>query len=166
MGKLLIVYYSWSNGNTRNIAERLQKETGADIAKIETVKPYEGSYQDVVDQGKREVDCGFQLEIKPLLYSIADYDVIAVGTPTWWYTMTPAVLTYLNSQDWNGKTVIPFMTNGGWPGHVIKDMEKACKGAKLACEMQVQFDSSGGDYLETPERDILQWIKNVKNLCK
>lgn len=66
MGKLLIVYYSWSNGNTRNIAERLQKETGADIAKIETVKPYEGSYQDVVDQGKREVDCGFQPEIKSM----------------------------------------------------------------------------------------------------
>ena len=49
---------------------------------------------------------------------------------------------------------------------MIKDMEKACKDAKLACEMQIQFDSSGGDYLETPERDILQWIKNVKNLCK
>ena len=50
--KILIVYYSWSNGNTERIAEMLQKATGADLAKIETVKPYEGSYQDKVNQGK------------------------------------------------------------------------------------------------------------------
>ena len=127
MKKILIVYYSWSNGNTEKIAQMLQKATGADLAKIETFKPYEGSYQDVVDQGKREADSGFQPEIKPLPYSAVDYDVIAVGTPTWWYTMAPAVLTYLNSQDWNGKIVVPFMTNAGWPGHVIRDMKKPAR---------------------------------------
>ena len=66
MKKLLIVYYSWSNGNTRNIAKRLQKATGADIAEIKTVVPYAGSHQDVVDQGQREVESGFQPEIEPL----------------------------------------------------------------------------------------------------
>ena len=25
--------------------------------------------------------------VKPLLYPAADYDVIAIGTPTWWYIM-------------------------------------------------------------------------------
>ena len=44
--------------------------------------------------------------------------------PTWWYTMAPAVLTFLTTNDFTGKTVIPFMTNGGWPGHVIKDMKE------------------------------------------
>ncbi len=166
MKKMLIVYYSWSNGNTEKIAEMLQKATGADIVKIETVKPYEGSYQDVVDQGKSEADSGFQPEIKPLPYSAADYDVIAVGTPTWWYTMAPAVLTYLNSQDWNGKTIVPFMTNAGWPGHVIKDMQNACKGAKSVCEMQIQFDSSGGDCMETPNAKVEEWIESVRQFCK
>lgn len=51
MMKMLIVYYSWSNGNTAKVAEQLQRATGADIARIETVKPYEGSYMEVVDQG-------------------------------------------------------------------------------------------------------------------
>ena len=166
MKKMLIVYYSWSNGNTEKIAKMLQKATGADIAKIETVKPYEGSYQDVVEQGKQEVDSGFQPKIKPLPYSVADYDVIAIGTPTWWYTMAPAVLTCLNSQNWNGKIVVPFMTNGGWPGHVIKDIQKVCKGAKSVCEMQIQFDSSGGDHMETNEREIQKWIESVKKLCE
>ena len=65
MKKMLIVYYSWSNGNTEKIAQMLQKATGADIAKIETAKPYEGSYQDVVDQGKREADSGFSRRSSP-----------------------------------------------------------------------------------------------------
>ena len=166
MKKLLIIYYSWSNGNTRKIAERLQNATGADIAEIKTVTPYAGSYQDVVDQGKREVESGFQPKIKPLPYSASDYDVIAIGTPTWWYTMAPSVLTFLNSQDWTGKTVIPFMTNGGWPGHVIKDMQKACKGAKSVCEMQIQFDSSGGDHMKTPDQKVRDWIESVVKLCE
>lgn len=57
MKNLLIVYYSWSNGNTERIAKKLKEATDADIVKIDTVVPYAGSYNDVVDQGQREVQC-------------------------------------------------------------------------------------------------------------
>jgi flavodoxin len=162
MKKMLVVYYSWSNGNTKQIAEQLAKATGAELAEIDTVQPYTGSYDEVVDQGQREVNAGYKPEIKPLTVNIQDYDVIAVGTPTWWYTMAPAVLTFLSAQDFTGKTVIPFMTNGGWPGHVIKDMKANCKGAEFAHEMEIQFDSTGGAHLETPEKKIDAWIEAVK----
>lgn len=162
MKKMLVVYYSWSNGNTKQIAEQLAKATGAELAEIDTVQPYTGSYDEVVDQGQREVNAGYKPEIKPLTVNIQDYDVIAVGTPTWWYTMAPAVLTFLSAQDFTGKTVIPFMTNGGWSGHVIKDMKANCKGAEFAHEMEIQFDSTGGAHLETPEKKIDAWIEAVK----
>ena len=137
MKKLLIVYYSWSNGNTERIAKKLQSIAGGDLLKIDTAVPYSGSYDDVVDQGQREVNQGYEPELKTLNVNPADYDVIAVGTPTWWYTMAPAVKTFLHKNTFAGKTVVPFMTNGGWPGHVIRDMKNACTGAKIACEMQV-----------------------------
>ena len=164
MKKLLIVYYSWSNGNTERIAKTLQRIAGGDLLKIDTAVPYSGSYNDVVEQGQREVNQGYEPELKPIDVKLADYDVIAVGTPTWWYTMAPAVKTFLHRSDFTGKTVVPFMTNGGWPGHVIKDMKKACPGAEFACEMQVQFDSNGGDRLETPESKIEAWAQSVKAL--
>lgn len=164
MKKLLIVYYSWSNGNTEYIAKKLQSVTGGDLLKIETAVPYSGSYNDVVNQGQEEVKCGYEPELKPLGVNIADYDVIAVGTPTWWYTMAPAMLTFLHGQDFAGKTVVPFMTNGGWPGHVIRDIKAACPGAEFACDMQVKFDSSGGAHLETPEAKIDAWVQSVKAL--
>lgn len=162
MSNMLIVYYSWSNGNTKRIAEQLRQAAGADIARIETITPYTGSYDDVVNQGQREVEQGCQPPIQPLKVNVADYDVIAVGTPTWWYTMAPAVLTFLKSNDWTGKTVIPFQTHGGWPGHVIKDMKAVCNGARFAHEMEIRFDSGGGDRLETPEHEIEAWIRAIR----
>ena len=129
---------------------------------MDTAEPYRGSYSEVVDQGQREVERGLEPELKPLGVDPAEYDCIAVGTPTWWYTMAPAVLTFLTTNDFTGKTVIPFMTNGGWPGHVIKDMEENCKGAAFAHEMQIQFDSMGKDHLETSEDVITEWIGQIK----
>ena len=164
MKRALTVYYSWSNGNTERIAQMLQKEIGGDIVRIDTITPYEGSYDDVVNQGQEEVQRGFEPEIKPLGVNISDYDVIAVGTPTWWYTMAPAVLTFLHTESFADKTVIPFMTNAGWPGNVIKDMKTVCKGADIKYEMEVQFDSTGGSRLETPMEDITKWIQNVKQI--
>ena len=164
MKKLLIVYYSWSNGNTERIAKTLQRIAGGDLLKIDTAVPSSGSYNDVVEQGQQEVNQGYEPELKPLDVNAAGYDVIAVGTPTWWYTMAPAVKTFLHQNDFTGKTVVPFMTNGGWPGHVIKDMKNACPGAEFACEMQVKFDSNGGDHLETPESRIEAWTQSVKAL--
>ena len=164
MKKLLIVYYSWSNGNTERIAKKLQAVAGGDLLKIDTAVPYSGSYDEVVEQGQQEVNQGYEPELRPVDAAIADYDVIAVGTPTWWYTMAPAVKTFLHHSDFAGKTVVPFMTNGGWPGHVIKDMKAACPGAAVACEMRVKFDSNGGDHLETPESKIEAWAQSVKGL--
>ena len=164
MKKLLIVYYSWSNGNTERVAKKLQSIAGGDLLKIDTAVPYSGSYNEVVDQGQREVNRGYEPQLKPISANIADYDVIAVGTPTWWYTMAPAVKTFLHKNSFAGKTVVPFMTNGGWPGHVIKDMKNACTGADVVYDMQVKFDSNGGDRLETPEAEIEAWAQSVRAL--
>lgn len=81
MRKMLTVYYSWANGNTEKIAKMLHEEVGGDIIRIDTVTPYEGSYDDVVNQGQKEVQCGYEPAIKPIGIDISEYDVIAVGAP-------------------------------------------------------------------------------------
>lgn len=164
MSKMLVVYYSWSNGNTKKIAFELAKAKKADTAAIDTVQPYTGSYNEVVDQALKEVQRGFKPAIKTLDKNLADYDTIAIGTPTWWYTMAPAVKTFLEDNDFSGKTVIPFMTNAGWPGHVIKDMTQTLKekGANVIAPMEVKFDSNGGDTQETSQKKIDQWIESIQ----
>lgn len=162
--KMLVVYYSWSNGNTERVAEQLADACDADIECIETVEPYPDDYNETVEQGQREVNEGFEPQIEPLEHDVANYDVIAVGTPTWWYTMAPAVRSFLSESNLGGKTVVPFMTNGGWPGSVIDDIEDACADATFGPSMEVQFDSNGGDVQKTPQRDVDAWIERVRAL--
>ena len=162
--KTLVVYYSWSRGNTEKIAEQLADACDADIARIETVVPYPEDYQETVDQGQREVNAGFMPEIENLEYSPADYDVIVIGTPTWWYTMAPAVKTLIAENDFSGKTVVALSTNGSWPGNVTADIEDACTGASFGPALEVQFDSTGGDHQETPQSQVDAWIEQIRSL--
>lgn len=92
--KKVIVYYSY-RGNTKSIAEMIQKSTGDDIARIETVVPYDGDYNSVVNQGQDEVNSGYCPEIKPLNIDLSKYDEVILGTPVWWYTFAPAMHTFL-----------------------------------------------------------------------
>lgn len=162
MKKVLIVYYTWSNGNTEKIAGELQRATRADLEKISMVHPYMGSYEEVVAQGKREVESGFLPEIQPLAHDLSQYEVVAVGTPTWWYTMAPAVKSFFHDHDLSGKEVIFFQTHGGWPGHMLKDMAAACAGATEGPSMTVQFDSTGGSQQVTAQEEVDAWLAEAK----
>ncbi len=156
--KTLILYYSYG-GNTRKIARMLQQEIGGDLEEIETVKPYTGSYNAIVDQGQREIDSGFMPAIKPLKADISDYDCIVLGSPVWWYTFAPAVKTFLHNHDLSGKVVYPFATNGGWIGHTFKDFEKACPQAVVKNGLNIRFDEKR---LNTNEKTIREWAALLK----
>ena len=80
------------------------------------------------------------------------------GTPVWWYTFAPAMHTFLKSQDWSGKTVYPFATNGGWIGHTFKDFSEACTGAGVKEGMNIKFDEAT---LRTSMKDIEKWIGKI-----
>ncbi|HCY53722.1 MAG TPA: flavodoxin [Kandleria vitulina] len=157
----LIVYYSQARGNTKRIAEMIQKKKGYAICRLETEKPYEGTYEDIVEQGQNEVNNGVMPKLKELDISLNEYDRFIVMTPTWWYTMAPAVFTFLSENDFSGKTIVPVQTHGGWPGHVIEDMENIANAKQFTNEFAVQFDSTGGDQLITDEKDILEWINQL-----
>lgn len=164
--KTLIVYFSFTAGNTKRIAEEIQKATGGDILRLETVKPYPSDYDTAVKQGNDEVKRGFKPELKPFGVNPKDYDRIIVGTPTWWYKMAPAVLTFLSETDFTDKIVIPYMTNAGWPGTVIKDMSAIAQknGATVENGHEFKFssDSNHFDRMETPKAELTQWIESLK----
>lgn len=153
--KTLILYYSYG-GNTRKIAQMIQQQIGGDLAEIETVKPYTGSYNSVVDQGQKEVQSGYMPALKTLQADLASYDRIVLGSPVWWYTFAPAMNSFLHNNDLSGKIIYPYATNGGWIGHTFEDFEKSCRGAKVHKGLNVKFNENR---LLTPEQKIKEWIK-------
>lgn len=156
--KPIIIYYSYS-GNTRRVAAEIGRVLGADLAELQTAQPYTGSYDDVVDQGQREVNSGFLPQLQPLDADLDQYDTIILGTPVWWYTFAPAINSFLHSADLSGKTVYPFATNGGWLGHTFQDLARVCSGAKIRQGLNVRFHESRQ---LTPAGDIQRWARGIR----
>lgn len=156
--KTLVVYYSYS-GNTKVIAEKIAKYLDSDIVELETVVPYSSDYDTVVNIGHDEVNRNYMPEIKPLNKNLDDYKRIIIGTPTWWYKMASPVLTFLSNYDFSNKIIVPFMTNAGWKGTVIKDMTKLCKSAKVELEKEIKFN---GNRLITSKDELDQWLEELK----
>ena len=158
MSKIAVVFYSFS-GNTRTIAEEIAGRFHADLAEIKTVKPYKGDYNAVVDQGKREADSGYCPQISTLPLNISEYDIVFLGTPVWWYTMAPAMLTFVSRNDFSGKKVIPFATNAGWLGKTLKNFEKHCSGAKIIVPKSIKFSEND---LVTPQSELDDWLDQIE----
>ena len=133
--KALVVFYSYSeNGDTAVISKRLAEAIGADTERLELAAPYPDDYDKVLEISKQEVESGATPAIKPLKHDPKEYDLIAIGTPTWWCSMAPAVLTFMRSTDFSGKTVLPYTTHGGQTGNTVDDIRKNAPGAAGAAE--------------------------------
>ena len=156
--KTLILFYSFG-GNTKKIAKMINKEIPSVMCEVETVKPYEGDYDTVVEYAKKEVEMDGKPDIKKLLVNPSDYDVIFLGSPVWWYTFAPAINTVLNSFDFKGKTVYPFITNGGWLGTTMKDIKNKCKDSVVKDGINIVFDE---EKLRTKQAEINNWINKAK----
>ncbi len=154
----VVVYYSLS-GNTASVAQQIAQRIGADMIEIQTVTPYTGTYDDIVAQGQREVAAGFTPDIKPV--DVSAYSHVFVGSPTWWYKMAPAVLTFLRGTDFTGKTATAFSTNAGWAGTVVADMshEMQLRGATTTTPIAVEFS----DHTMTTNKETIdKWIDSNK----
>ena len=139
--KILIAYYSYS-GNTKEVAEAIQKEIGGDLFEIKAEGTYPDEYRPMTEQAKKEIDAGFRPKLTTSVADMAQYDIVFIGSPNWWGTITPQVSSFLESYDLSGKTVIPFITHGGGgQQNTIADLTAQCKGCKVNSDGWVGYGS-------------------------
>jgi flavodoxin len=152
---ILIAYYSWS-GNTRKIAELIERETGGMLFEIKPVQPYTTDYRAVVAQAKEEIEAGFRPELKAVP-KITSYAVVFLGTPIWWHTMAPPLAAFIDRFDLNRKTVVPFHTHGGGGvGSFEKDIAKMCPNSTVK-EGFGAYNSGGSE----TTAQIGSWLSSI-----
>ena len=114
--KTLVVYFS-ATGTTKAAAQRLAKECNADLYEITPEQPYTDADLDWRDKTSRSTlemqDKSSRPAIKGRCENIADYDVVWIGFPVWWYTAPTIVNTFIEAHDLSGKTLNVFATSGG-----------------------------------------------------
>lgn len=113
--KTLIVYFS-ATGTTKAAAQKLAKEFNADLYEITPEQPYTAADLDWRDKNSRSTiemkDKSSRPTIKGRCENIAEYDVVWIGFPIWWYTAPTIVNTFIEAHDLSGKTLNVFATSG------------------------------------------------------
>lgn len=154
--KVLVVYFSRS-GNTRTVAQKIQKATGADLFELQLAKPYPTDYQQLVAQFKEEVKTKRWPALKARVANFAQYDVVFVGSPNWGSTIAPPVSSFLATHNLKGKTLIPFMTHGGggW-GHSRDDIKALCPQSTL-----LEGLALNGRQAASADASVQRWLQKL-----
>ena len=158
-GSVLVAYFS-ATGNTEAAAGYIADAANADLFEITPADPYTADDLNWTDPDSRVV---YEYE-NPDARDIAlatdtpenweDYDTVFIGYPIWWGIAAWPVSSFVEANDFTGKTVIPFCTSSssglGESGDLLEDL--ACTGAWLEGQ---RF--SGG----VSESDIAQWLDSL-----
>ena len=130
-GNVLVVYYS-ATGNTEEAANMIADATGGDLFELEPVEPYtdddlnysdENSRvsQEYADESLRDVEL-----VSTTVEGFEEYDTVFIGYPIWWQVAAWPVDSFVENNDFTGKTVIPFCTSAssgiGESGQLLADM--------------------------------------------
>ena len=135
MAKALVTYFS-ASGTTKRVAEKLATAVGADLFEIEAAQPYTRADLDWMNKRSRSSvemnDESSRPAIARTVENLADYDVVFVGFPVWWYVEPRIIDTFLEAHDFSGKTIVPFATSGGSGlGKAPQRMQALAAGAKV-----------------------------------
>jgi len=109
--KSLILYYS-QTGATEKLATELQKQTGADIERIDVEDVYDGDFKATIERVKGERKKGVFPTLIPVKSDVSKYEVIYLAYPVWFGTYAPPVAALLQSVKLEGKTIVPVCTFG------------------------------------------------------
>jgi len=154
--KAITLYFTRS-GHTKAVAGTIRETVGGDMKEIRTKRTYSGSYGIAVLQGGLEK---FRHALPDLeeIPDLSGYDVIFLGTPVWWFTISSPMKSFIAKADLKGKKVCPFITSGGQPSSAPADFTKLLseKGAVAGEGLHADYTRN---ILHTPASEIKLWAE-------
>ena len=170
--KILVAYFSRTGeeygvgvitkGNTAVVADAIAEITGGDKFEIKTVKPYPHDYRETTDIAKKEQQDNARPEIVGKPANLQDYDTVFLGYPIWWSDLPMAVYTFLENNDFNGKTIIPFCTSAG--SYMTGKESRIPDHAKGAAVLNKGLGLPGRlsqDDPKTVKSEVEHWLKEI-----
>ncbi len=166
--KVLVAYFSRADenygvgniekGNTEIIAEIIANKTGADLFEIKKTTQYPTSYDECTEVAKQEQRDNARPELTATVDNWDDYDTIYLGYPIWWGDLPMPVYTFIESYDWNGKTVIPFCTHAGSGlSSTETTIQEKCQGATVKDGLAIAGTTAQNDSSES-EKSVEEWL--------
>lgn len=156
--KSLVTYFS-ASGVTKKVAEKLAEAAGADLFEIKPEIAYTEADLNWMDKKSRSSiemnDKSFRPAIAEKCNNMADYDVVYVGFPIWWYVAPTIINTFLESYDFSGKTIVLFATSGGSGfGNTVAELKRSVSDTTVIKEGKVFNSGVSKDQLSSCVNDL------------
>ena len=153
--KILVVYFSWG-GTTERMANIIATQTGGTLFEIEPVTPYPTEYTPTTEVALEEKNNNARPAIKDNVENWADYDIVFIGCPVWWWTTPMIIHTFCESYDFKGKTVVPFCTYAStYRDETLAEIVRITPDAD-------HLTGEGLTSSRVNEQNISSWLKNIK----
>lgn len=158
MSGKLVAFFS-ASGVTAALAQRLSRAAGADLFEIKPAVPYTSADLDWTNASSRSSvemkNPASRPEIAEKLPSMANYDVVFLGFPIWWYVAPTIINTFLESYDFSGKTIALFATSGGSPmGRTLEILRPLCNASVKWLPAKMLNGAT--------DSDLNAWLKSLK----
>ena len=159
-GASIVVKDGEKVGNIQYVADIIQKNTGADLFRIEPETPYTTDHEDLVDLAKEEQNSNARPQIKNSIENFEQYDTVFVGYPNWWGNMPQIIYTFFDAYDFTGKTIIPYNTHGGSGfSNAVSEIQNIQPDATVLSEGYKVTHSRVSD---VTFEDIEKWVDSVQ----
>ena len=169
--KILVVYFSRTGeeynvgtitkGNTAIVAEMIAQKTGADTFEVKAATPYPDDYQACTELAKQELESNARPAFAKNIDNLAQYDTVFVGFPIWWGAVPRVMMTFLESNDFSGKTIIPFCTHGGSGlAGTEREVADACPNAKVLQGLAISGRVAQNDSAAA-QKEVDAWLKDL-----
>lgn len=136
-----LVAYLTRSGNTRVIAETLQRALSADLFEIRPVRPYPADYEEHVAQATRERESSYEPPLAEGVDNMASYDEIYLGFPIWGEAAPQPIISFLKGHDLKAKVLRPFITHGGYGiGSALETLRENAAAARIAPPFVMEAD--------------------------
>ena len=154
---VLVAYFS-ATGNTENIAEHLVSILDADLYEIVPQVPYTSEdlnySNDDCRANQEQNDPTARPAISGGVENMEDYEVIFLGYPIWWGDAPKIISTFLETYDFDGKTIVPFCTSGSSSiGGSVSDLEALTSGAAWLDGQRFSGSAS--------QETVSQWVDSL-----
>lgn len=169
-GKSLVVYFSRTGeqdkvgviekGNTKIVAEIIAEKVGADTFEIVPKNDnYPMTFDALCDVAKEEQNNNARPEIKDTVKDFDNYGTVYLGYPIWWTDLPMICYTFLESYDFNGKTIVPFCTHeGSADADTQKKIQDAVPKATVKEVLAIRGQDAQNNQDEV-KKQIEDWLK-------
>ena len=169
--KILVVYFSKTGeqygvgniteGNTAIVAKMIAELTKADIFEVKLKNDtYPTAYKALTEVALAEKKANARPEIAENVTNFADYDVVFIGSPNWWSDMPMALYTFMETNDWSGKIVAPFVTHEGSGLSSIPSKIKTTTNAEILEGFAIYGHIAQNDR-EQAKENVLNWLNKL-----